>query len=295
MLKMREEVLRGALQSRWESRSRPPPLIEPAFQGARRCGRGLCICVGRRQTLRCKVMRAAAKTPVHLHVLWSPLHVYAAVLLAASAFSGCATLPSGRNWGEDATVTPGWQKVRDAAVGAVESPRFWGPLASAAVFQIDGSDRKVSNWARGHTPVFGSKQSAAHWSDRLRAASSYVYFASVLAMPSGSDPKEWMLDKLRGAAVGLAAIGVTDEESLLLKNAAARERPNGQDTQSMPSSHTSRSAVLTELTERNIQSLDLPTTTRVALEVGLDALTYGTAWARVESGFHFPSDTLVGM
>lgn len=27
----------------------------------------------------------------------------------------------------------------------------------------------------------------------------------------------------------------------------------------------------------------------------LDALTYGTAWARVEAGFHFPSDTLVGI
>src|ERR1022692_2255105 len=49
------------------------------------------------------------------------------------------------------------------------------------------------------------------------------------------DPGEWMLDKLRGAAVGEAAIAATDEESALLKSAAARERPNGQDTQSMPS------------------------------------------------------------
>jgi membrane-associated phospholipid phosphatase len=95
--------------------------------------------------------------------------------------------------------------------------------------------------------------------------------------------------------VGEAAILATDEESALLKNAAARERPNGQDTQSMPSSHTSRSAVLTQLAQRDLQSLALGDATRGALDVGLDALTYGTAWARVESGFHYPSDTLVGM
>jgi membrane-associated phospholipid phosphatase len=208
---------------------------------------------------------------------------------------GCATLPNGREWGEDATVTPGWKKVREAAVEALESPRFWGPLAAAAVFQLDGWDRKTSNWARNQTPIFGSQQKAADWSNRLRAASSYVYFASVLATPGGDNPKEWVVNKLSGAAVGVAAIAVTDEESVLLKNAAARERPNGQDTQSMPSSHASRSAVLTQLTSRNLQALDLGKTTRRVLDFGLDALTYGTAWARVEAGFHFPSDTLVGI
>jgi membrane-associated phospholipid phosphatase len=218
-----------------------------------------------------------------------------AVLLGALILGGCATLPNGREWGEDATVSPGWKKVREAAVDALQSPRFWGPLAAAAVFQVDGWDRKVSNWARGQTPIFGSQQNAANWSNRLRAASSYVYFASVLATPGGDSPSEWALDKLSGAIVGAAAIAVTDEESLLLKNTAARERPNGQDTQSMPSSHASRSAVLTALTARNLQSIDMPETTRLVLNVGLDALTYGTAWARVESGFHFPSDTLVGI
>jgi len=223
------------------------------------------------------------------------LRTYPAGLLLILALSGCATLPSGREWGQDVTLRPGWQKVRDAAVDAAESPKFWGPLAAAALFQVDGWDRKTSNWARGHTPIFGSQQNAADWSDRLRAASLYAYVASALATPSGSGPEEWVLDKLRGAAVGLVAIGVTDEESVLLKNTAARERPNGQDAQSLPSSHTSRSAVLTELAERNVQSLDLGPTTRRALDFGLDALTYATAWARVESGFHFPSDTLVGM
>jgi membrane-associated phospholipid phosphatase len=217
------------------------------------------------------------------------------LLLGALILGGCATLPNGREWGEDATVAPGWQRVREAAVDAFKSPAFWGPLAAAAVFQVDGWDRKVSNWGRGQTPVFGSQRNAANWSNRLRAASSYVYFASVLATPGGDKPSEWVLNKLSGAAVGVAAIAVTDEESVLLKDAAARERPNGQDTQSMPSSHASRSAVLTALTARNLQSVDMSKTTRRVLDFGLDALTYGTAWARVEAGFHYPSDTLVGI
>jgi len=44
-----------------------------------------------------------------------------------------------------------------------------------------------------------------------------------------------------------------------------------------------------------VQTLDLSDHARSVLDFGLDALTYGTAWARVESGFHFPSDTLIGM
>src|SRR5215472_246080 len=112
-------------------------------------------------------------------------------LLSAQAMCACSTLPNGRGWGEDATVAPGWQKVGRAALGAAESPRFWGPLAAAAVFQIDGWDRKTSNWARGHTPVFGSEQNAAEWSNRLRAASGYAYFATVLATPGGDDAGDW--------------------------------------------------------------------------------------------------------
>ena len=215
--------------------------------------------------------------------------------LCALTLGACSTLPNGRGWGEDATVRPGWQTVGQAALTAVEDKSFWLPLAGAAVLQIDGWDRKVSNWARRRTPIFGSQQNAADWSDRLRSASSYAYFATLVATPSGPDTPTWLLDKTRGAAVGLAALVVTDEESTLLKNAAARERPNGQDDQSMPSSHASRSAVLTQLGRRNLEWIDVSDTTRRILDVGLTSLTLGTAWARVEAGFHYPSDTLAGM
>lgn len=219
----------------------------------------------------------------------------AAALAALAVLASCATLPGGRGWGEDVTLAPGWKRVGDAALGAVETPRFWGPLAAAAVFQIDGWDQRASGWARRNTPIFGSQHRAYDWSYRLRAASAYAYFASVLAAPSGKRRGTWVLDKIRGLAVGYAAVGATDEESALLRDAAARERPNGAATGSMPSSHTSRSAVLTELAEQNLQAIDMSRTTRRILDFGLDGLTYATAWARVEAGYHYPSDTLVGM
>ena len=215
--------------------------------------------------------------------------------LSAAGLTACSTLPEAQAWGEDATLRPGWQRAATSAVTAVSSPSFWLPLAGAAVFQVDGWDRKVSNWARRRTPVFGPEQNAVDWSDRLRSASAFAWAATAIATPGGPGTGEWLEDKARGALVGLAAIGATDEESALLKNAAARERPNGQDRESMPSSHASRSAVLTELGRRDLDWIDMSPGARWALDSGLTALTLGTAWARVEAGFHYPSDTLVGM
>lgn len=218
-----------------------------------------------------------------------------AVAALAVLSCGCATLPDGHGWGENVTIAPGWARVGDAALGAVKSPRFWGPLVAAGLFQVDGWDHRVSHWAHTNTPVFGSEQNAYDWSNRLRSISEYAYIASALATPSGADPKRWVFDKVKGAAVGYVAVAATDEESALLRNATNRQRPNGAPTGSMPSSHTSRSAVFTEVAERNVDSLEISQPVRRILALGLDGLTYATAWARVEAGYHYPSDTLVGM
>jgi len=224
-----------------------------------------------------------------------PVLLRLASLCGLLVLAGCATLSDGRNWGEDATLQPGWERVGRAALAAVEAPGFWLPLASAAVLQIDNWDHRMSSWARRETPIFGSQQNATEWSDRLRSASAYAYFATVAVTPGGEQPGTWLLDKVRGLAVGGAAIVVTDEQSVLLKQASARERPNGEDDQSMPSSHASRSAVLTELGRRNMQWVDVGETERAVVDAGLTGLTLATGWARVEAGFHYPSDVLVGM
>lgn len=211
------------------------------------------------------------------------------------ALCGCGTLPSGRGWGEDATWRPGWERVRASAVNAARDPWVWGPLIGAAGFQIDDWDRRTSDWAREHTPVFGSQRSAEDWSDDLRSASVYAHYATILATPSGDEAGEWIINKAKGALVGVAAVSLTSEATTSLKSATDRERPNGLARESFPSGHTSSSAVHTRLASRNLQSIDMSRHTRWALDAGLYALTIGTSWARIEAGWHYPSDTLFSM
>ncbi|MGE0581705.1 MAG: phosphatase PAP2 family protein [Steroidobacteraceae bacterium] len=216
-----------------------------------------------------------------------------ALLSLLALLGACGTLPNGRAWGEDATAAPGWPQVSDAAWRAARNPRVWVPLAAATLLQVDGWDRDIADWAREETPVFGSVETAARWSDSLRTASMVAFHASVLATPSGDAPREWIPNKLRGYAVGAAAIVTTTSLTQGLKRASGRVRPNGADDESFPSGHTAVAAVHGRLASINLRSIEMRPGTRRALDVGLDAITIGTSWARVEAGWHYPSDTLV--
>jgi membrane-associated phospholipid phosphatase len=214
------------------------------------------------------------------------------VLTGLLALSGCGTLPSGDKWGEDATFIPGWERVRDSAVDAARDPWVWGSLIGAAAFQIDDWDRRTADWAREHTPVFGSQRSAENWSDDLRTASALAHYATVLATPSGGEPGEWLVNKAKGTLVGVAAVSSTVLVTNTLKHAADRERPNGEGRESFPSGHTSSSAVHTRLGSRNVRVIDVSPRIQRTLDAGLYALTIGTSWSRIEAGWHYPSDTL---
>lgn len=225
------------------------------------------------------------------HRCFPTLMIGALAILA----SGCSTLPDGKGWGENATFTPGWERVRTAATEAARDPWVWGPLMGAGVLQIDNWDRRTSDWAREHTPVFGSQANAERWSDDLRNVSVLAHYVTVLATPSGPDAGEWVMNKIKGTLVGVAAVSATVVTTNALKSATDRQRPNGDDSASFPSGHTSSSAVHTRLASRNLRSIDMSDGWRRTADVGLTALTLGTSWARIEAGWHYPSDTLVGM
>jgi len=216
-------------------------------------------------------------------------------VLAAFGASGCATLPEGSAWGEDATLAPGWERVRASAVNAAKDPYVWVPLAGAAVFQVGDWDREVADWARREHPLFGSQRNAERWSNDLRTASSVVYAATVLLTPGGDETDEWLLNKTKGLAVGLAARAATSQVTQALKRGVDRERPDGGSRLSFPSGHASASAVNTRLASRNLRWIEMPDSRRRAFDVGLVMLTAGTSWARIEAGKHYPSDVLVGM
>ena len=215
-----------------------------------------------------------------------------AVVVIATLASGCGTLPDGSIWGESATWRPGSERLKAAAAAAVRDPWVWAPLAGAALFQIDNWDRRVSDWAREHTPVFGSEADADEWSDDLRTASVLAHWATMVATPGGDDPERWILVKTRGALVDAAAVASTVAITRGIKTTVERERPNGLESESFPSGHTSSSAVHTRLASRNLRWIEMRVPVRRALDAGLTTLTIGTSWARIEAGMHFPSDTL---
>jgi hypothetical protein len=218
--------------------------------------------------------------------------------LALAAYclcSACTVLPDGSRWGDAATLTPGWQRVRASAVEAVKSPWVWAPLAGAAVLQVDSWDEDVADWASDETPVFGSLENADDWSDGLRIASAVGYGASVLATPGGDLDGDWLAAKARGAAVGGSAFAATAAVTSGLKSLTSRERPDRSGDDSLPSGHASTAAVFGTLTVRNLHSINAPPAMRTMLGFGAGAVTAGTAWARVEAGQHYPSDVLIGV
>ncbi len=208
--------------------------------------------------------------------------------------SGCGTLPDNQRWGENVTLAPGWSRVGRAARRAFLSPGTWAPAVGALVLTVDDYDRKVSNWARTHNPVFGSAQNASDAGDLLSGACVGVALGSLLATPSGEGVSEWTLAKSKGLAIEGGAVMATAGVSEGLKNLIYRHRPVGRSTSSFPSGHASTAFSLATLTSRNLDSIDIPSEARWGLQAGSYALAGSVAWSRVESGRHFPTDVLAG-
>jgi membrane-associated phospholipid phosphatase len=142
--------------------------------------------------------------------------------------------------------------------------------------------------------VFGSQARATQWSDDLRSAAVAADLATVLLTPSGDDAGPWTLNKLKGYSVDLVAATVAVETTTGLKSVVSRTRPNGSGTDSFPSGHAATSAAYTRLAGINLDSIAMNDTARDVLDAGLQLINFGTAWARIEGGWHYPSDTLVG-
>lgn len=219
----------------------------------------------------------------------------ALVVLAALSAAGCTTLPNGDRWGANVTITPGWARIRTAAARTVTDPWVWAPLAGAAALQAGNFDRRLSRWGRRRNPIFGSEANATLWSDRLRSVSVGVDIATVLLTPSGDFGSEWLLDKAKGYLVNLAAATTAIESTTLLQHTVRRERPNGANDHSFPSDHSAASSVYTRLATFNLQETPMSGDVREAIDASLHALSFATAWARVEGGWHYPADTLAGM
>jgi membrane-associated phospholipid phosphatase len=217
------------------------------------------------------------------------------LLLIAAVVTGCGTLPNGRGWGQDATLFPGWKRVRDAAVNAAFAPKTWIPAIGALALQVDDMDTEIAEWAADTMPLFGTADDAGKSSDKLCQIGHGLYLLTALSTPSGDEGKIWINNKLKGIGIGLAAMAVSYGTTDALKGATGRTRPDKSDQRSFPSCHASTTAVSTMLASRNVEHLGLPTWGSTPLQVGLAALPYVSGWARVEANKHYPSDALVGV
>jgi membrane-associated phospholipid phosphatase len=204
-------------------------------------------------------------------------------------------MSNSRGWGQDATLSPGWDRVGQAVLHAATAPETWGPAVGALAFQIGHADRNVVKWASKSTPVYESQRNAANRSDDLLAAAGMVWAASALFAPSNEASKEWIMNKTRGFGVEAGTGGLVWGAVGYLKGATERTRPNGSDRESFPSGHSSGAALFTTLTSKNLEAYGWSDSALIASRLGLGALTAATAWARVEANQHYPSDVLAGI
>jgi hypothetical protein len=208
---------------------------------------------------------------------------------------GCGTLSDGARWGERATPVPGWDRVLWAAERNAVDPATWIPAAGAVVFGVGEWDERVSDWARDHTPVFGSTESADDESDRIKGYLGWGYLGTALLTPSGDEPVGWVMSKTKGIIVETAGEKATSGVVSIIKNTVERQRPDKDNHRSFPSSHAGSAMASATMIARNLDSIEMPSAARTGLKAGGYAAAGMVSWARVEAGKHYPADVLGGM
>lgn len=215
-----------------------------------------------------------------------------ALIFLSLLFSGCSTLSNGRGWGQDAFHPIEMERIKRAAHNAFFDLQTLIPAAGAMIFAIDDWDDKASDWAVKHTPIFGDGEDARDASDNLRDVLLAEMIITTFATPSGDDPEQWTYSKLKGLSVVLAATGASSGMTSILKSATGRERPDESNDNSFPSTHASYAFAYSTLSNRNLDSINMPRKLKRTLQVGTILLATGVGWARVEGQKHYPSDVL---
>ena len=230
----------------------------------------------------------------HSRLRRSHLIILLATVSISLPIAGCGTLSNGRGWGQDAIYPVDLKNIPRATLNALADPMTFVPAAGALVFGLSKWDKKVSHWATEQTPIFGSTKNAENDKLYFEIPLYTEVFVTVLATPSGDNSKDWVYSKLKGLAVEGAAELATAGATTLLKDATGRTRPNGSNDKSFPSGEASAAFSSVALSNRNLDSIELPQEVKIPLKVANILLGTGVGWARVEAGAHFPSDVLAG-
>lgn len=180
-----------------------------------------------------------------------------------------------------------------ATMKALKDPRTWMPAAAAVLIASTDTDQKISDWAAEHTPIYGSQSAAQAASDNLRTvlASSAV----VTSVMAPGKPDALLPGRPGSLATASMAALATSQVTGALKDSTDRERPNGVDERSFPSSHTAAASTYATLSAQRVDNMALSLTQRRRLKTGFHVVAAATAWARVEAQAHYPVDVLMGL
>lgn len=185
-------------------------------------------------------------------------------------------------------------RSRHAAAVAARDPWTWVPVAGAAVIAATKNDERISQWATAKTPVFGSHEAASEASDRFRSyASESAWLIFAAAPPQGEG--NWLTEKGSFASGNLMGLALARSSVGVLKSATQRERPNGSSTHdSFPSSHSSDAFAHASLARYYAGDQQPHQPLRTGMQWASNGFAFATAWGRVEGGFHYPTDVLMG-
>ncbi len=214
------------------------------------------------------------------------------LVIIAVLLSSCASVQRPA-LGDSITSSPGWSRFKQGLVNAVQQPQFWAPLATALILQVDDQDDRLTERIREHTPLFSSSEDAAEASDDLRDLTKLSYFTTAIVSPVNNNAS-WINTKAKLVFSEWAGVESTGIVTGWLKESSERQRPDGSNTRSFPSGHSSKATAQAKFAIINTEYLPLAESTKSVMDFSFNAMAVGTAWARIEAGKHHPSDVLAG-
>ncbi len=178
-----------------------------------------------------------------------------------------------------------WDVLSKAHSEAIRDPNVWVPLLGIAALRTNDLDRKISDKLRKDTPIFGGTEEAKDASDGFRNNTMVTFLATGLYLTK---------DYPKLLPSELLAVEAKSNIVVQVKEETGRLRPDESDYLSFPSGHAASSSVYAEMAKININLLPVTDDTKHALNLTMDGMAVGTAWARVEGGRHYPTDVLAG-
>lgn len=183
------------------------------------------------------------------------------------------------------------ERSSKAASAAAADPWTWMPLVAGVGLSVTGADARLSDWAIENTPLFGSREEAGDASDSLRNATKYLAWSTTLAA-SARYEEQWAKQTGIDIASGYAGIAVARSATGMLKAEVRRQRPDDSDDESFVSAHATDAMGHASLGRYYARRLQAPDAVRTAAGWVVTSTAIATAWARVESGNHYPTDVL---